>query len=222
MSAVFTRKPGEDLLKKFFKSYRPISFKPEEIILQPKENIYFAHFVASGYVSQQIISENGEDFIVNIHRPGSYFPIALILHGTKNDYYYESLTDTTIYKAPIKDILNFLKNNPAAMEELLIRLSSGLNTLASKTEALVFGTASRKIAATLYFTAQRFGKPKNKKVIINFPLTHKRIAAMTGVTRETASIEMMKLKKDNILNYRGKEVTILDMIKLHRRCICDD
>ncbi|MBT4124167.1 MAG: Crp/Fnr family transcriptional regulator [Candidatus Pacebacteria bacterium] len=222
MSAVFTRKPGEDLLKNFFKSYKPVSYKTGDIILHPKDNIYSAHFVASGYISQQIISENGEDFIVNIHRPGSYFPIALVLHGARNDYYYESLTDTVIYKAPIKDILTFLKNNPAAMEELLIRLSSGLNTLASKTEALIFGTASRKIAATLYFTAQRFGKKKSKELIIDFPLTHKRIAAMTGVTRETASIEMMKLKKDNILSYQGKQVTVLDMVKLHRRCICDD
>ncbi|NCN45786.1 MAG: hypothetical protein COU63_02065 [Candidatus Pacebacteria bacterium CG10_big_fil_rev_8_21_14_0_10_36_11] len=220
--SLFSRAPGENLLKKFFHNYKPTTYKTGEIILQPNDDLRFIHFVDSGYVSQQLVSENGEDFIVNIYRTGSYFPIAVILHGTKNDYFYESLTKVIIYRVPIKDVLDFLKTNPAAMEELLIRLSSGLNTLANKTEALVFGNAKRKVAATLYFTAQRFGKNENNKIIIDFPLTHKRIAAMTGITRETASIEMMKLKKENIISYKGKQVTILSLDKLHHSCLCNE
>jgi CRP-like cAMP-binding protein len=113
-----------------------------------------------------------------------------------------------------------MEKNPAVMQELLIRLASGLNSMASKTEALVFGTASRKIAATLYFTAQRFGKKNGTATVIDFPLTHKRIAAMTGITRETASIEMAKLKKQGVLTYQGKQVTIFDMQVLYDTCFC--
>lgn len=222
MSGVFSRKPGEELLKKFFAPFKPVTYKVGEIILQPEEALHFVYYVSSGYVSQQIVSENGEDFIVNIYRPGSYFPISLILHGIKNEYFYESLTKTTIYKAPVSEVLEFLKKNPEAMQELLVRLSAGINTLASKTEALVFGTASRKIMATLFFTAQRFGKKKGEHIVIDFPLTHKRLGAMTGVTRETASIEMMKLKKEGILSYTGKQVTILDMKKLHKSSFCEE
>jgi CRP-like cAMP-binding protein len=221
MSDILTRQTGQNLLKKFFDKYRSINYKIGETVIQPGEKIEYIYFLESGYVSQQVISENGEDFILNIFRPRSYFPISIALQGVENEYFYESLTNIIVKKAPIKDVLTFLKNNPSAMEELLLRLSSGLNMLANKTEALIFGDAGRKVAATLYFTAQRFGKDEGKKTIIDFPLTHKRIAAMTGITRETASIEMSKLKKTGIVTYKGKQVTILNMKSLHNFCMCN-
>lgn len=221
MADILTRKAGENLLKKFFEDYRTFVYKPGETIIQPGEKLTTIHYLEIGYVSQQIISENGEDFILNIFKPGSYFPISLVIQGLENEYFYESLTEVKVKKAPIKEVLLFLKNNPAAMEELLLRLSAGLNMLATRTEALVFGDAGRKVAATLYFTAQRFGKNKDNKLIISFPLTHKRIATMTGITRETVSIEMSKLKKKKIIDYKGKQVSILDIKQLHHFCLCD-
>ncbi len=222
MSEILSRKAGEDLLKKFFNQYRAFNYKINETIIQPGEQLTTIYFLEAGYVSQQVISENGEDFILNIFKPGSYFPISLVLQGVKNEYFYETLTNVKIRKAPVNEVLVFLKNNPAAMEELLLRLSAGLNMLANKTEALVFGDAGRKVAATLYFTAQRFGKTKKNITQIDFPLTHKRIATMTGITRETVSIEMNKLKKQEVISYKGKQVSIIDMKKLHHFCLCDD
>lgn len=220
MISSFNRQPGAELLKEFFAQYPVVEFKAGETIYRPDEIITFIYYLEAGYVSQQVVSENGEDFILNIYRPGSYLPISLILQGIPNDCSYETLTKLVVRKAPAKDVLKFMEKNPAVMQELLIRLASGLNTMASKTEALVFGTASRKIAATLYFAARRFGKKTAQGTIIDFPLTHKRIAAMTGITRETASIEMAKLKKDGVLTYKGKQVTIFDMNVLYNTCFC--
>lgn len=220
MTSLFPREPGAVQLKTFFSRFPEKNFKTSEVIIRPDDEVYFVYYIESGYVSQQVVSENGEDFIVNIYRPGSYFPMSLVLQGIANDCSYEALTKLTVRKAPVQEIFHFMQKNPAVMQELLVRLASGLNSMASKTEALVFGTASRKIAATLYFTAQRFGKQVGKTTIIDFPLTHKRIAAMTGITRETASIEMMKLKKAGILSYKGKTVTIFNMATLSNNCFC--
>lgn len=226
MIASLSREPGSQQLREFFSAHPLLTFKAGDVIIRPDDEIHFVYFVESGYVSQQVVSENGEDFILNIYRPGSYFPISLILHGVKNDCSYEALTKIAVRKAPVREVLQFMGKNPAVMQELLVRLASGLNSMASKTEALVFGTASRKVAATLYFTAQRFGKPdaagkpNGQATIIDFPLTHKRIAAMTGITRETASIEMAKLKKQGVLSYKGKQVKIFDMATLYDTCFC--
>jgi CRP-like cAMP-binding protein len=232
MARVFSRQPGADQLKDFFQQFSVITYKSGEVIYRPDDEVHFVYYLEEGYVSQQVVSENGEDFIINIYRPGSYLPISLILQGITNDCTYETLTKVRARKAPVIEVLHFMKKNPAVMQELLVRLASGLNAMASKAEALVFGTASRKIAATLYFTAKRFGKPTEASlpatadkphgevVIIDFPLTHKRIAAMTGITRETASIEMAKLKKRGVLSYKGKQVKIFDMNTLYDICFC--
>jgi CRP-like cAMP-binding protein len=197
-----------------------VTYKSGQTIYRPDDEVRFVYYLEEGYVSQQVVSENGEDFIINVYRPGSYLPISLILQGIVNDCTYETLTKLKARRAPVKEVLRFMEKNPPVMQELLVRLASGLNAMASKAEALVFGTASRKVAATLYFTAQRFGRQTTKGTIIDFPLTHKRIAAMTGITRETASIEMAKLKKQRVLTYRGKQVTIFEMSRLYDVCFC--
>jgi CRP/FNR family transcriptional regulator len=220
MAKMFSRKPGADELKDFFQQYPLVSFKTKEVIYRPDSEVHFVYYLEEGYVSQQVVSENGEDFIINVYRPGSYLPISVVLQGVVNDCTYETLTKVKARKAPVKEVLLFMKKNPVVMQELLVRLASGLNAMASKAEALVFGTASRKVAATLYFTAKRFGKKTDRGIVIDFPLTHKRIAAMTGITRETASIEMLKLKKDGVLIYKGKQVTIFDMSVLYDTCFC--
>lgn len=220
MPSSFPRQPGAAELKAFFEQYPAVTLKTGETLYRPDDDVRFVYYVESGYVSQQVVSENGEDFIVNVYRPGSYLPISVILQGIPNDCSYETLTKVTFRKAPVAEVLRFMDAHPAVMKELLVRLASGLNAMAAKTEALVFGTAARKVAATLYFTAQRFGKLSGKATVIDFPLTHKRIAAMTGITRETASIEMAKLKKQGVLTYRGKQVTIFNMERLADTCFC--
>jgi CRP-like cAMP-binding protein len=220
MSSIFAREPGTSQLKEFFQQFPVVTYRASEVIYRPDDEVRFVYYLEDGYVSQQVVSENGEDFIINVYRPGSYLPISLILQGITNDCTYETLTKVKARKAPVSEVLQFMQKNPAVMQELLVRLASGLNAMASKAEALVFGTASRKIAATLYFTAKRFGKPNGVATIIDFPLTHKRIAAMTGITRETASIEMAKLKNRGVLSYKGKQVKIYNMDILYDTCFC--
>jgi len=145
MSSLFAREPGAGQLKNFFKQFPLVTYKSGQTIYRPDDEVRFVYYLEEGYVSQQVVSENGEDFIINVYRPGSYLPISLILQGITNDCTYETLTKVKARKAPVTEVLQFLQKNPAVMQELLVRLASGLNAMASKAEALVFGTANRKI-----------------------------------------------------------------------------
>jgi len=47
-------------------------------------------------------------------------------------------------------------------------------------------------------------------------LTHRQIAAMTGLTRETVSTEMIKLKRTDVIYYEVGRVSILKPEELKR------
>lgn len=47
-----------------------------------------------------------------------------------------------------------------------------------------------------------------------FAVTHQDLAFMTGLTRETVSIEMMKLKKEGLIYYRQQQICLLQPEKL--------
>jgi len=199
----------------FFERYKSSTYAKKSLIIKPDQSIDSIFYIKSGYIKQSAIGPSGEEFIISIYKPGSFFAIAIAMHRKESHYSFEALTDVVLTKAPTKEILQLLKQEPELAQDLLFRITSGLNSLVTRMETLVFGTASQKIAATLWQNAKRFGKIlTNKTVEIQLPLTHQQLASLTGLTRETVSIEMSKLKKKKILNYQGKTITILSTSQL--------
>lgn len=201
-------------IENFFAHYKSIRLKRHQQVIKPDEVLESIYYIKSGYIKQSTISKTGEEFIVNIYRPGSFFAISLALHHKKSSYSFETISDAELIKAPVQDIIGLLDTQPIIARELLGRITSGLNSLVSRMESLVFGSANQKVAAVLVQNAQRFGKKNGNSIIIELPLTHQQLASLTGLTRETVSIEMAKLKKIGVLNYKGKSITILNISAL--------
>lgn len=203
-------------LEEFFGSYNFLELQKNQVVLRPDDSLENIFYIKSGYVRQYAVSSEGEEFTLNIFRPGSYFAIALSFDQEANNHYFETLTPVKMFKAPKKDVVVFLQKNPTVLYDLFTRITTGMNALTLRMESLVFGTARAKVAATLYLNARRFGRNSKNAVTIDFPLTHLQIANMTGVTRETVSIEMMNLKKEKIITYQGQRVTVFDMKRLNK------
>lgn len=202
-------------VEQFFERYKSSKYTKKSLIIKPDQVMDSIFYVKTGYIKQSAIGPNGEEFIINIYKPGAFFAISIALHRKESHYSFEALTDVVLIKAPTKEIVQLLKLEPDLAHDLLLRVTSGLNSLVTRMETLVFGSASQKIAATLWQNAKRFGKKlPNGTVEIQLPLTHQQLASLTGLTRETVSIEMSKLKKQKIVEYQGKTITILSISHL--------
>jgi len=51
-------------------------------------------------------------------------------------------------------------------------------------------------------------------ILIHIPLTHRDIAMLVGMTRETVSIEIKKLERKGIIEYKGRSIFVKDLRKL--------
>jgi CRP-like cAMP-binding protein len=49
---------------------------------------------------------------------------------------------------------------------------------------------------------------------IDFGITHKLIASLTGLTRETVTLQMIRLEKEGIIVNKSKSVQVLNKEKL--------
>jgi len=75
--------------------------------------------------------------------------------------------------------------------------------------ALEQSRAREKIMFTLYFLAFRYGRQLSAgNFVIDLPLTHSIIASLVGLTRETTSGEMNKLKQQKIVDYHAHTYTV--------------
>lgn len=199
----------------YFSKFTFVRYKKREVIIRPEDKPRGIFFLKNGFVKMNSIFEDGRELTLNIFKPGSYFPMMLALGGINNSYYFEAMTNLEVYRAPKENILEWVKKEPEVLFELTQRIMVGMDGLLTSMEYLLSGTAYSRVVSAILLLSRRFGeKDHNGKVVIKLPLTHQDIANLSGITRETASLEMEKLKKAGLISYTRSELTILKKSEL--------
>jgi len=196
-------------LEQFFSQYKSFHFKKKDTIINAQETPKGVYFIKSGNVRLYSISSEGQELTLNIFKPGSYFSMMWAIGDIPNDYYFQAMTPVEVWLAPKADLVGYLKKEPEVLFELTRRILIGLAGTLRSTELLLFGKASDKIYAVLVTLAKRFGQPgKNKETVIQLPLTHQDIANLTGLTRETVSLEIKRLERKGTIGYQKKLIFV--------------
>ena len=204
-----------DRLEKYFSSYKLISYRKGDTIIYSTDEPNGVYYLKKGYVKMNIVSIDGNELILNIHKPGSFFSTFWAIGEKPNSYSFIAMDKVTIYKSPKEDFLVFLKENPEVLFDLTKRVLSGVDELVINITHLLAGSSENRVASALSIVTKRFGeKMKDGKILIKLNLTHQDIADMAGITRETASLAIGKLTKNKILKQQGRKFVIFDINKL--------
>lgn len=212
MSHFFSTRVSE-----FFKPYTQIHYKRGEVILRAGGTPAGVYFLAKGHVRMYLLTAAGDMFTFHLFRPGAFFPMTWVVNDTPNNYYYEALGSVEIYRAPRSDFQVFLKQSPEILEEFNQRILSGLSGLLRRMEMLVLDEAYPKTVKLLLYLAEQFGQAQaGEAVRLPFRVTHKDIAAWIGTTRETASLQMEQLKKQQLVDYKNHAILVPSLSALRR------
>lgn len=209
-------------LNLFFTQFKPLSYKKKEVVLHAEEYCNNVFYVKEGYLRAYRVSEEGEELTLAILKSEDFFPITWGADNMLNHYYLEALTPIEVLRIPQETFLHFIKSHPDVFYELAAHISIRFGGLLTRMEYLMFGNAYSKVAATLLVCAKRFGRREGKEIIINLPLTHKDIANLVGITRETTCLEMKKLEKKGAITHRSRLLIITDMKKLEQESLVDN
>lgn len=200
----------------FFSTYPEFYYDKHDIIIQPGDEPDSIYYITNGFVKQYATSLEGQELILNIFGPHSFFYAIFQPDGSKHDYYFSGLTMIEGHKAPRHEVKEFMHGKPEVLAQLLERRQYGIIGMFSRMEALVFGNAQSKVATAIVFCANRFGLPGIKKgeIRLDLPLTHKEIGHIAGLTRESVSYEMAEFQKQGIISMNKHIVTIHNMESL--------
>jgi CRP-like cAMP-binding protein len=191
-------------LDSFFQKAKLQFHKKRTLILHPNDKPSSVFYIKTGYVRVYRISEEGEELTLTILKPKDFFPLTYGLSNTRNAYYLEAITPLELWSSPQEQFLNFVKSNPDILYDLTTRILVRFDGVLSRMEHLVFSNAYIKVATTILICAKRFGEEIGQGVIIKVPLTHRDIATLVGITRETTSLEMKKLEKQGHIGRVGR------------------
>lgn len=208
--------PAITKLEEFFSHYTSLKYDKNERILRENETPSGVFFTKGGIVRMYLISEEGNELTIMMHQEGSVLPLRWVLTGQNNIYNYQAMTAVDLWRAPREEFLEFVHSNPDVMAYLLDVLMYDLSALTYRMQHIVFGNAHAKVASIVLTAAKRFGDGENmgRGITVQVPLTHQQIADSAGITRETASLEMKKLKDLGVISYKGRTIIINDIEEL--------
>jgi len=194
--------PVQSTIKNFFTKCPALTVAKGEMLIFADDTVPPVYYLQSGQVAQYAIAENGNKVVVNIFKPGAFFPMSAALNETPNTtHFFEASDDSVVHKVPAQDAVSFLKNNPDVTLDLLKRVYRGTDGLLRKLAELMSGTAQERLLAELSIAEQRFGiQQADGTARIN--VTERQLAQQTGLARETVSKELGKLEKQGILTLK--------------------
>ena len=210
--------PSEKLYN-FFSQFRLLHYKKKETLLRLYDTPSGVLYLQSGYVRAYSTSQEGRELTIIIFKPEDIFPYSWAISDIENRYYYEAMTSVEIRRAPKDELLSFINDNPDILFTLSNRIVIRMMGFAQRMEYLVYGNAYSKVASIILICAERFGEKKGGETVIKVPLAHRDIANLLGLARETASIEIKKLERENLIIYRGRHLVVKDISGLKKESI---
>lgn len=208
-------------LTTFFSLHPLITYKKGDILIQAGEPPEAVFYLKNGTIRQYSISPEGDEMTLNLYKPIAFFPMMWAINDTPNRFYFEALDDVEIYKVPRNDVIAFLKQEPDVLFDLMSRILRGLDGLLSKVEYLMTGNARAKVIFTLLNTAYRFGQKEDLGVQIMLHMTHRELAALSGVTRETFTREIKKLEDKKLIYMQNQVISIPDVNALEEELVLE-
>ncbi|MEI6478060.1 MAG: Crp/Fnr family transcriptional regulator [bacterium] len=211
-----TPSPATQQLEEFFSHYTTVSFDKGERILREYDSPNGVFYIKKGVARIYLISEEGNELTALLHSPKSILPLRWAMTGLPNIYNYQAMTAVEMYRAPREGFQDFLKHHPEACFQVSQQLVADCSALVYRMQHIVFGNAHSKVSSVVLTAAKRFSvkNEKNGDMIVEVPFTHQQIADSAGITRETASLEMKKLKEEGLISYKGRSLIIHDMESL--------
>jgi CRP-like cAMP-binding protein len=196
----------------FFERHPLQRYKKGQILIHAGDEPTHIFYLVSGKVKQYDISYRGDEVILNVFKPPAFFPMSYAVNKTSNDYFYEAEADLELHKAPIGDVLEFIKANQDVLYDLLSRVYRGTDGLLRKISRLMASPAKSRVLYELIIECRRFGNRRDGGYEVG--LNESDIGARAGLARETVSREMQKLKSNGLIILQHKQIFIPDLEKL--------
>lgn len=202
-----------DKVRRQFSAYPHRRYPKGQILVFADENPEHIFYIVKGRIRKYDVSYRGDEVIINTFQPPSFFPMSWALNRTPNKFFYKAETDVELHVVPTEDALKFLQQNPDVTLDLLSRLYKGLEAFYGRLVHLMSGTAKSRLLYELIIECRRFGQKQADGAFV-LKSSEVDLAARSGLSRETVSREMRKIKDRDWVEVGKDGIVVRDIALL--------
>lgn len=196
--SMFDALPMEDLME--IDRMSPMSTLRKNTVIQTPETFREGLYILKqGKLRLYKLNADGKQFTIGILGSGNVFgEVDSFSMGTK-DIYIETIEDTILCAMGKEQFEEFLTSRPQLIMKMLKVLSEKLQERDAMLEQLALGRVGDRLLHLLLKLADQFGIEDGLFHKIDLPLTHQELANMVGATRESVTVVLNELAKEDIL-----------------------
>ncbi len=197
-------------VRQYFSKFPKRQYPKGQILIFADEDPDYIFYLTKGKVIKYDVAYNGDEVIVNIFKPSSFFPMSWAINHGQNHFFYKTETESEMHVIPASDALSFMESNTDVMMDLIERIYRGTEGLLTRMVQLMVGSAKNRILLEVLIEARRFGE-KNKDGSTSISINEQELASRAGMSRETVSREINKMKSSKLVKVDKGNITVLDL-----------
>ncbi len=161
------------------------------------------YVVQRGQVRVHRMGPESQTLLLDIHGPGAWFGAASLTASATHHSRATAVVPSTVLKVSTAAVSRALLQQPALALEMVRQLASREQAARDDHARLVFDDCNARLITTLIrfsttAAAQPFeGGEGNQGIVLR--ITHQQLAQAVGVARETVSLALTQLRRQNLL-----------------------
>lgn len=189
-------------------------YKKNMIIFMEGEPSEAVYFVKSGKVKISKNTADGKEHIIHIMTDGEVFAEACLFGISPYPANAEAIEDSEVYMIKNADLERLLESSPKTAIQIIKVMSKRLNLVSSQIENLALRDAYGKTASLIIQLLRETGITAGNGVVLKTDLSRQDMGNMVGLTRETLTRALTRLKNDGAVDIDRDEIKILNLEKL--------
>jgi CRP-like cAMP-binding protein len=175
-----------------------LTFGAQDRVYEPHDLAQHVYFIRSGEVRTFQVGDEGDGRLLEILGPGDWFNPAAFSAGQVCGHRAVSVGHSVIIRVSAEKLLGVLATNSAAAAVLLKQFAERLQKAREDAAHLVFDDCNTRLIRTLCQLSQTVAAtPRADGVELR--ITHLQLAQAVGAARETVSLALTDLRKQNLL-----------------------
>jgi CRP-like cAMP-binding protein len=196
----------EEELKKIDEVTVTVPIKKGTIILSPTQLMRSLFFLKKGQVRLYKISSTGKEFTIDLLSKGNIFGETSSFSLTESNIYAEAMVDSFICSITKERFEQLLRQNPDISLKLITILTSKLKEVYQITESIAYKEVKYRILLLFMQLSNRFGVRSGEWQTVEVKITQHDIASMIGSSRETVSLLLGELEREQVITRRPLKI----------------
>lgn len=188
--------------------------KRKEVMYLPGDPRDSLFVVMEGVVKLARLSEDGREIIIDTCEPGEVFGELALINPGEHDTMAETMTKAKIAIISSDNFEALLSSIPKFSFILARIIGVRRMALESKLEDLAFRNVPARLAKFLMEQASQFGTRIGSYINVPSTYSQQEIGSMIGSTRETTSHFLNDFRRNGLIDFNKRQISILQPEKL--------